>query len=201
MSSRDRERHAGLAPAAMVLAFLLTLGAALGAELDLVILRDGSEIECRVVELDRDRLTVETADDRLEYYSRDELRAIEFGDPAPPELRARVQVLDADDEVRLYLDGQELASPSELEAGWFDLGPHLAQGANHLTAEVTNNRNVWAYRWIVEVEGKRHTFSCGIPRKSGCREQGGSGKEHGTFPAGGLWLYVDRSIGSVEVGR
>jgi hypothetical protein len=185
----------------MLAGCLLLLGAASAVELDLVILRDGSEIECRVVELDRDRLKIEMPDDRVRHISRDELRAIEFGDPAPPELRAKAQVLEADDEVRLYLDGVELASPSELEAGWFDLGPHLAEGANQLTAEVTNNRGVWAYRWIVEVEGERYSFSCGIPNKSGCREQGGTGKERGTFPAGSLWLYVDRATGSIDVDR
>jgi hypothetical protein len=201
MLSRYRDRNFWRCGAALLAALMAAIGGAAAAELDLVILRDGSEIECRVVELSRDRLTVDTPDDRRRTYAREEVEAIEFGDPAPPKLRARVQVMEADDEVRLYLDGEEIASPSELEAGWFDLDPLLGEGANRLRAEVTSRRGYWAYRWVLEVQGERETFSCGIPNKSGCTRDGTSGKEHGTFPAGSVWLYVDRRSGSVDVDR
>jgi hypothetical protein len=201
MLSRHWDRDGWLRAAVLLAACVAALGGAVAAELDLVILRDGSEIECRVVELDRDRLTVEIPNDRRRSYAREDVEAIEFGDPAPPKLRARVQVMESDDEVRLYLDGREVAPPSELEAGWFDLGPLLGEGANQLTAEVTSRRGYWAYRWVLEVEGRRETFACGIPNKSGCNRDGRSGKEHGTFPAGSIWLYVDRRSGSVEIGR
>lgn len=202
MFSRARDRAVIVRLATAFLVWLTALGFVSSAELDLVFLRDGSEIECRVIELDRDRLTIEIpGEDRRRSYPRDEVEAIEFGTPAPPELRARVQVIESDDEVRLYLDGREVASPSELEAGWFDLGPLLAEGANQLTGEVTNRRGSWAYRWVLEVEGERHSFACGIPKKSGCRRHGGTGKERGTHDAGSVWLYVDRRSGSVEVGR
>lgn len=202
MNSWFRDALFRRATVTAALAWLICAGCAglsLAAELDRVFLRGGGEIDCRVVSLDGRYLKIEEPGSRQRTIAREEVEAIEFGAPDPPAISVRVMVLDADDQVQLYLDGKEIASPAALEAGWVDLAPLLRDGGNHLTAEVSNEKAEWAYRWAVEVNGKRHAFACGIPHRSGCKDQGGSGKERGTFPAGSVWLFVDRATGKVEV--
>jgi hypothetical protein len=202
MNSRFRDALFRLGTVVTILVGLIcaeSAGLSIAAELDRVFLRGGGEIACRVVSLDGRYLKIEEPGSRQRAISREEVEAIEFGAPDPPEISVRVMVLDADDQVRLYLDGEEIASPAALEAGWIDLAPLLRDGGNQLTAEVSNAKNEWAYRWAVEVNGKRHAFACGIPHRSGCKDQGGTGTERGTFPAGSVWLFVDRASGKVEV--
>ncbi|RMG46033.1 MAG: hypothetical protein D6718_06300 [Acidobacteria bacterium] len=198
--SRIGNTVAQRAGAAACLAVILA--AAPAAAADLVVLRDGSEIEGHVVLVDETRAVIRLPEGRERVVARKELARIEFGEePEIPLPRVRVRVLDADDEVHLYLDDEEIAPPAQLLGEWVDLGPRLREGANHITAEVRNETSVWAYRWVIDVGGRRYTFACGLARKSGCREEGHTGREVGTMPAGSAWLYVDRESGTVEVER
>ncbi len=196
-SSPPRRRSLLLAAIPLLLLALATLAA---ASTDRVFLRDGSELEGTVVSLDRELLVLDLPREGRRKIPRREVAKIEFGEEEAPPLDARVRVLAADDELHLYLDGRELAAPAELEAEWFDLAPHLADGANELTAEVVNVSGPWAYRWVLRVGGRKYTFACGLAGKTGCRRgEGATGREKGTFFAGRAWLYVHRSDGSIDV--
>ena len=190
-------------PVSLFLLLVLVAGpvpAWAGQAPDRVVLRDGSELAGWVVSLDRELLVMELPGDERREIPRREVARIELGEEELPPLRARVRVYAADDEVHLYLDGREIASPGELAAGWFDLAPLLADGTNELTAEVVNVSGPWAYRWVLDVGGKRTTFACGLAGKSGCRRgEGATGRERGTFFAGRAWLYVHRADGSIDV--
>ncbi len=185
----------------VLLLFALVLPATVLAEMDQVTLRDGSEIVCRVLDLSKQRLTIEHEDGGHETIPRSSVAAIRFGEDVLPPIKVRVRVFGADDKVRIYVDGDEVASPGELKAGWVDLGPFLHDGANEINAEVENERNVWAYRWVLEAGTQRETFQCGIPRKSGCRAEGRSDRAFGVFPAGRAWIYVHHREGTAEIER
>jgi hypothetical protein len=105
----------------------------------------------------------------------------------------------ADDEVTLKLDGIVIASPAEARAGWIDLAQRLADGANHLTAELRNTAGTWAYRWVLEAGSETRSFSCGMPGRSGCRRGGTTGLERGSFAAGGVWIYYHRETGELAL--
>jgi len=167
---------------------------------DRVTLADGSELAGRVVSLDAHVLVVEVAGARRTVARRDVLR-IELGEAPPPPLVARVKVAEADDEVRLLLDGEEIAPPAQLRAEWFDLMTLLGDGPHHLTAEVVNQRGLRAWRWVLEAGGKKETFACGLTGRSGCTVDGKPADAQGTFPAGGVWLYVKLSEGTIELER
>ncbi len=187
---------------ALISCLLVVFAASLGlawAELDLVVLVDGSEVNCRVLGLDAKLLTIEREDGRHEKIAREKLVSITFGEGEAAPISARVRVLAADDLVRIYLNGQEVASAAELRAGWVDLAPLLGEGPNELYAEVSNETNLWAYRWVLEANGRRETFQCGLVHKSGCRAEGRSDRALGTFPAGRAWLYVHRRSGEVTI--
>jgi len=174
--------------------------AELPAAADRVTLTDGSELLGRVVSLDAHVLVVEISGARRTVPRRD-VRQIELGDAPPPPLAARVKVAEADDEVRLLLDGKEIAPPAELRAEWFDLTTLLGDGPHHLTAEVVNRRGMRAWRWVLEAGGKKETFACGLTGRSGCTADGKAADAQGTFPAGGVWLYVKQSEGTIAVER
>jgi hypothetical protein len=167
---------------------------------DRVTLADGSELVGRVVSLDAYVLVVEVEGARRTVQRRD-VRRIEFGDAPPPPLVARVKVAEADDAVRLLLDGEEIAPPAQLRAEWFDLMTLLDDGPHHLTAEVVNQRGMRAWRWVLEVGGKKETFACGLTGRSGCTADGKPADAQGTFPAGGVWLHVKLSEGIIEFER
>jgi hypothetical protein len=171
------------------------------AAADRVTLADGSEFAGRVVSLDAHALVIEIGGARRTI-ARADVRRIELGETAPPPpLVARVKVADADDEVRLLLDGKEIAPPAQLRAEWFDLTPLLGDGPHRLTAEVTNRRGLRAWRWLLEAGGKKETFACGLTGHSGCTADGRAADAQGTFPAGGVWLYVKLSEGRIELER
>lgn len=170
------------------------------AAADRVTLADGSELLGRVVSLDAHVLVVEVEGARRTVARRDLLR-IELGEAPPPPLVARVKVAEADDEVRLLLDGEDIAPPAQLRAEWFDLMSLLDDGPHHLTAEVVNQRGIRAWRWVLEVGGKKETFACGLTGRSGCTADGRPADAQGTFPAGGVRLYVKLSEGTIEVER
>ena len=167
---------------------------------DRVTLADGSEILGRVVSLDAHVLVVEVEGARRTVPRREVLR-IELGEAPPPPLVARVKVAEADDEIRLLLDGEEIAPPAQLRAEWFDLMTLLGDGPHHLTAEVVNQRGLRAWRWVLEAGGKKETFACGLTGRSGCTVDGKPADAQGTFPAGGVWLYVKLSEGTIELER
>jgi hypothetical protein len=167
---------------------------------DHVTLADGSELAGRVVSLDAHVLVVEV-DGARRTIRRREVRRIELGDAPPPPLVARVKVAEADDEVRLLLDGEEIAPPAQLRAEWFDLMTLLDDGPHHLTAEVVNQRGMRAWRWVLEVGGTKETFACGLTGRSGCTADGKPADAQGTFPAGGVWLHVRLSEGLIELER
>ncbi len=167
---------------------------------DRVALADGSELSGQVVSLDAHALVIEVDGARRTVPRREVLR-IELGETPPPPLVARVKVAEADDEVRLLLDEREIASPAQLRAEWFDLAPLLGDGPHHLTAEVTNRRGLRAWRWVLEAGGKKETFACGLTGRSGCTADGQPANAQGTFPAGGVWLYVKRAEGRIEIER
>jgi hypothetical protein len=167
---------------------------------DRVALADGSELSGRVVSLDAHALVIEVDGARRTVPRRDVLR-IELGEAPPPPLVVRVKVAEADDEIRLLLDEREIASPAQLRAEWFDLAPLLGDGAHHLTAEVTNRRGLRAWRWVLEAGGKKETFACGLTGRSGCTADGRPADAQGTFPAGGVWLYVKQAEGRIEIER
>lgn len=166
---------------------------------DRVVLRDGSELQARVIELTSENLVLEPQGGGRKMIPRRELLRIEFGEQAIPPIKVRVRVFEADDEVRLTLDGSPLATPAELIGGWVDLADKLRDGANLLEAEVENTAGMWAYRWTLEAAGQTKTFACGLTGRSGCRREGGSGTERGSFPAGKVWLYYHRNSGSLRI--
>ncbi len=203
--SRNRTPILGAALAlGLAVALTLTAHASLAAEpreaADRVTLADGSELAGRVVSLDAFVLVVEVEGARRTVQRR-EVRRIEFGDAPPPPLVARVKVAEADDAVRLLLDGEEIAPPAQLRAEWFDLMTLLDDGPHHLTAEVVNQRGMRAWRWVLEVGGKKETFACGLTGRSGCTADGKPADAQGTFPAGGVWLHVKLSEGIIELER
>jgi hypothetical protein len=167
---------------------------------DRIVLADGSEYAGRVVALDAHTLAIEI-DGARRTFPRREVRRIELGDALAPPLVARVKVAEADDELRLLLDGKELAPPAQLRAEWFDLAPLLGDGPHHLTAELTNRRGTRAWRWVLEAGGKKESFACGLVGRSGCTADGREAEAQGTFPAGGVWLYVKLSEGRIELER
>lgn len=167
---------------------------------DRVVLVDGSEYTGRVVALDAHTLAIEIDGARRTFPRRD-VRRIELGDAPPPPLVARVKIAEADDELRLLLDGKEVAPPAQLRAEWFDLAPLLGDGPHHLTAELTNRRGTRAWRWVLEAGGKKESFACGLVGRSGCTADGQKADAQGTFPAGGVWLYVKLSEGRIEIER
>lgn len=170
------------------------------ATADRVTLADGSEFLGRVVSLDSHALIVEVSGARRTV-PRPDVRRIEFGEAPPPPLVARVKVAEADDEVRLLLDGNEIAPPAQLRAEWFDLTTLLGDGPHHLTAEVVNGRGLRAWRWVLEAGGQKETFACGLTGRSGCAQDGQPADAQGIFPAGGAWIYVNLSEGRIEVER
>lgn len=182
-------------------AFLVILAMASTASLalDLVVLRDGSELRGTVVSLDRGRLVLDRDDGKRESVDRIDVRRIEFGEVDAPPIKARVIVNEGDDEVRLFLDGKEFAQPAELEAGWFDISPLLQEGANQISAEVRNEAGTWSYRWTLEVGSDRHVFSCGLRGRTGCNNAGAEGTERGTMPAGRAWVFVKRRAGEAKL--
>ncbi len=185
------------------LAFLLlvTFASPLGAApVDRVTLRSGERIEGRVISLDERTLRVEVGS-RAREFARGEVERIELGEAPPPPIEAKVRVVESDDEVRLFLDGVELAPASQLKAEWFDLAPLLGDGPHHLTAEVINRRGPRAWRWVLEAGGRREVFACGLAGKSGCDRDGSGPFDLGTFPAGGARLYVSHREGRIEVAR
>lgn len=190
----EARRRASWSAAAVTLA--LVFPAALCA--DLLVLRDGSEVRGRLVQVDAHRVLFAREEGGEVSFSRARVARIEFGE-APASLRARVHVLEGDDEVRLFLDGAELAAPATLEKGWFDLAPLLKDGPHQLTAEVTNRTAFWAYRWVLEAGTETFDFACGLARKSGCTAGGRDPREKGTMPAGKAWLFVHRESGEIRV--
>ena len=105
----------------------------------------------------------------------------------------------ADDLVRIFLDGEEIADPAKTQTEWIELGPLLAEGANLIEAEVENQAGTWAYQWILDAGEQKETFACGVRGKVGCRRDGMLGTEQGTFAAGRVWLYLDRASGEIEL--
>ena len=166
---------------------------------ELIVLRDGSELRGRLIEVTLDHAALEVAGGGRQLIPRRNVARIEFGESVAPTIRARVRVAEADDEVQLYLDGAALGTTAELRAGWIDLASKLKQGANQITAEVSNTGGQWAYRWIVEAGGETKTLSCGLPGRSGCKRDGGSGFEKGTVPAGKVWIYYHQETGELKL--
>ncbi len=166
---------------------------------DLIVLKDGSEYEGMVIELDRRRLIFEHDDGERETFPFSSLERIEFGEEESPPLHARVRVHGADDEVVIFVDGTAVASAAELRAGWIDISPLLATGTSEVRAEVVNRNGPWAYRWTLEAGTQKKTFACGLVGKSGCRKDGGTGREKGTFSAGRALLFVHRSSAEAEI--
>ncbi|MBP7149036.1 MAG: hypothetical protein KBD01_16020 [Acidobacteria bacterium] len=167
-------------------------------QFDVLVLRDGSELTGRLLELDAQRAVFELEGGARETIARTQIRRVEFGDVAAAPLKVRVQVIEADDEVRLYLDGAEIAPAAELKGGPFDLAPLLKEGPNRITAEALNQAGPWAYRWMLEAGGRKHVFACGLAGKSGCTK-GGDARQKGVMPAGGAWVFVHRETGEVTV--
>jgi hypothetical protein len=168
---------------------------------DSLTLRDGSTFRCRVMEVDARRVLVEREDGRQSSIPRPDVVRIEFGLAPPPPIVARVHVDEADDIVRIKLDGKEVAPPATLRAGWFDLVPLLRDGPNVVEAEVENRSGSWAYRWVIEAGSQKEVFACGLAGRAGCRDDGREGHERGTFPAGRIYLYVHRDAGEVTLQR
>lgn len=168
---------------------------------DEVTLRDGRVTLGRVLELDGQRLVLETESGERRAFPRAELASIVFGEDAAPPVVVRVRVFSADDEVRIYVNGEPAASPDELRRGWVDIGSLLHDGANEIYADVINRGKVWAYRWVIEAAGERTSFACGIPHRSGCTAGGTSPTAQGTLPGGKAWLYLHRGDGDVSVQK
>ncbi len=192
--------YAGALAAALLAAAPLSSAGQAPSTVDRVVLADGSEYTGRVVTLDAHTLAIEVDGARRTFPRRD-VRRIELGDAPSTALVARVKVAEADDELRLMLDGKELAPPAQLRAEWFDLAPLLGDGPHHLTAELTNRRGMRAWRWVLEAGGKKESFACGLVGRSGCTADGQTAEAQGTFPAGGVWLYVKLSEGRIELER
>lgn len=167
---------------------------------DAVVLTDGSEYEGTVISLDKDRLIFDLFDGTRKKFPRRDLSAIYFSEEEKPKpIDVKVRVLAEDDEVMIFLNEEPIATAAELTSSWISIGERLGEGSNRIRAEVQNKTSFWAYRWVIEAGGERYTFSCGLPRKSGCTQDGASGNEKGTMPAGAGWIYVHRNDGSVEV--
>lgn len=188
-----------------VLAFLILLCGptewAAAPAPDKVLLRDGSEIPCRLISVDDRQVLIERGNGDQSRFDRKDVRRIEFGEVEVPRIVARVRVFDGDDQLRLILDGLEVAKPDVLRTGWVDLAPLLKDGANLLTAEVLNEKGTWSYRWVLEAGTAREVFACGLPGKTGCTQDGFIGRETGTLPAGKVWIFVHRSSGEIRVQR
>lgn len=181
-----------------VCCLLLIWGCSAALAADVLVLKDGSEIKGKLVDVDAHRVLFQHEDGRQEPFPRSRVARIEFGSEPIP-LRVRVRVDDADDEVHLFLDGTEIGTPSQLEKGWFDLSPLLQDGPHQLTGEVANKTAFWAYRWVLEAGGQSFAFACGLAHKSGCTTGGRDPREQGTMPAGKAWLFVHRDTGEVRV--
>ena len=197
----SRSRKATRVLVALAVVMLVSLVRAAAPPQDKVTLRDGSTFACRVLELDARRALVEREGGAQQSIARAELVRIEFGQTPAVKIVARVHVVEADDIVRIKLDGREVASPAELRAGWVDLVPLLADGPNVLEAEVENHSGPWAYRWTIEAGADKATFACGLAGKTGCRENGASGQEKGNMPAGRVYIYVHRDSGEVTLQK
>ncbi|HHN74328.1 MAG TPA: hypothetical protein ENK10_03785 [Acidobacteria bacterium] len=177
----------------------LLLGVSALADDDRVTLRSGDEIAGKVLELDSQRLLMELPDGQRRHIPRAEVQSIVFGEEQAPPVVVRVKVYSADDEVRVFVNGEEVASSDELRGSWVDISESLHDGANEIRAEVSNRTNVWAYRWVIDAGGQRTTFACGIPNRSGCSSQGRDPRALGTMDAGRGWIYLHRREGTVEV--
>lgn len=200
LSRNDKPWRLSMMPG-VLLALLASCWAPAWASPDTVTLRDGRVAEGKVLELDGRRLVLETETGERRAFSRADLASIVFGQEEPPPVVVRVRVFSADDEVRVYVDGEPAASPDELRRGWVDIAPLLHDGANEIYAEVLNRGKVWAYRWVIEAGGERTTFSCGIPHRSGCTAGDLSPTAQGTLPGGKAWLYLHRRDGEVSVEK
>lgn len=181
------------------LVLVLCASLALPALADRIILVDGSVIEGHLVSVDENRAVIRLDDGSEERVPRGELAGIEFEERKQPEIRVRIRVRVADDLVRLYLDGAEIADPARTQTEWIELGPLLAEGANLIEAEVENQAGTWAYQWMLDAGEQKETFACGVRGKVGCRRDDMLGTELGTFPAGRVWLYLDRASGEIEL--
>ncbi|MDQ7006544.1 MAG: hypothetical protein Q9Q40_04890 [Acidobacteriota bacterium] len=185
--------------AGVFLLLALLFGGFVPADGDRVTLRDGDEVVGKVLELDSQRLLLELPDGRRRHIPRVEVLSIVFGESSAPPVVVRVRVFSADDEVRIFANDEEVAPADTLRGSWVDLSQALHDGANEIYAEVSNRTNVWAYRWVIDAGGRRTTFACGIPHRSGCSSQGRDPRARGTMDAGRAWIYLHRREGTVEV--
>lgn len=168
---------------------------------DKVLLKDGSEILCRLISVDDRQVLIERGNGDQSRFDRKDVRRIEFGEIEVPRIVARVRVFDGDDQLHLTLDGIEIARPDVLRTGWVDLAPLLKDGANLLTAEVSNEKGTWSYRWVLEAGTAREVYACGLAGKAGCTQDGFIGRETGRLPAGKAWIFIHRSSGEIRVQR
>lgn len=170
---------------------------------DVVVLRDGTRVEGRVLAVDGERVTVRTEQgDRG--VARDRVLVIEFGESEEitrPPLKIELRSVAADDAVEVLLEDRVVLSAGREQGAWTDLTSVLKDGNNKLQLRIHNERAGWAYRLSLRINGVATSIACGKPRDASapCRCCGKSGRETGWIELDPVWLFVDRGTGSAEV--
>lgn len=167
---------------------------------DVVVRRDGSRIEGRVLSVDLDVLVLETEDGRYRV-DREQISEVRFARTAPS-VRVEIRNVESDDALDAFLEGEWVLREGRRGGEWIDLTSKLKDGNNALRFRIHNSRGSWAYRVALRLNGEVKILSCGTPHRTDdpCRDFGHSGIESGTIediPT--VWIHVDRDAGRVEV--
>jgi hypothetical protein len=181
---------------------LLSVLAVLGAAADEVLLRDGERLEGEVVSLDDETLLIRLTGGERRFVGRERVDRIILTPPEDvPPIRVEVKNLGTDDALDLWVNDEKVLEGSKISREWIDVTGMLRDGSNEFRAEVLNERQSWAYRWALRLQGKATTFECGIPSRAGCTEDGREGNETGRIELPSVWVFVDRDEGRVEIDR
>lgn len=181
----------------------LLLAGAVPAVADVVVRRNGSQVEGQVLSVDATSVVVKTARGNLRL-ERAEIESIQFvkSDAVAPPLRVEIRNVQSDDEVDVLFDGETVIRGAREGGDWIDLTPLLKDGNNELRLRIRNDRGTWAYRLSLRINGVVTPIECGTPNRSDdpCRCCGKTGVEKGIIddlPI--VWIHVDRALGRAEV--
>lgn len=181
---------------------LLLLPAFTRAVADEVVLRDGETMQGEVISLDDETLLIRLAGGERRFVGRERVDRIILSPPAEvPPIRVEVKNLGSDDALDLWLNDEKVLEGSRVSREWIDLTDRLREGSNEIRVVVFNERESWAYRWALRLQGRATTFECGIPARAGCTEEGHTGTEKGEIELPSVWVFVDRDEGRVEIDR
>jgi hypothetical protein len=189
-------------PFRVLLAITLPLLAGIAVSADEVVLRSGESLQGEVLSLDEETLLIRLVDGEREFVSRERVDRIILAPPAEvPPISVEVKNLGSDDALDLWVNDEKVLEGSRVSREWIDVTERLRDGSNEFRVVVLNERETWAYRWALRLQGKATTFECGIPARAGCTEEGREGDERGEIELPSVWVFVDRDEGRVEIDR